>query len=112
MNRQGPHRIIRAATKMLGEDTVVIVDPEAVARKLPDVALRPSDAEISQRAQRLLDAVPRCASYAKGPPVATESIERLGEKLDRMRDASLLCGRANRDGTLCRNDRRTCRDHS
>ncbi len=88
-----------------------LVDPDAVARKLPTVALRASDAATSRRAQGFLDNVPRRASYAKGPPAAGADIARLSEKLARMRDASVLCGRTNRDGTLCRNDRRQCADH-
>ena len=88
-----------------------LVDPEAVARKLPTVALRPSDAAASRRAHGFLDGVPRRASYAKGPPAAAADIARLSEKLARMREASVLCGRTNRDGTLCRNDRCQCGDH-
>ncbi len=88
-----------------------LVDPDAVARKLPMAALRPSEAATSRRAQAFLDNVPRLASYATGPPVAAADIARLNEKLARMREASTLCGRTNRDGTLCRNDRRECADH-
>ena len=88
-----------------------LVDPDAVGRKLITVALRRSEAEVSRRAQGFLDGVARRASYAKGPPAAGEDIARLGEKLTRMRDASVLCGRTNRDGTTCRNDRRMCTDH-
>ena len=88
-----------------------LVDPDAVARKLPTVALRPSDAAASRRAQGFLDDVPRRASYAKGPPAAGADIARLSEKLARMREASMRCGRMDRDGTLCRNDRRKCSDH-
>jgi uncharacterized nucleotidyltransferase DUF6036 len=88
-----------------------LVDPDAVTRKLPTVALRPSDAATSRRARGFLDNVPRRASYAKGPPSAGADIARLSEKLARMREASTLCGRTNRDGTLCKNDRRECADH-
>ena len=88
-----------------------LVDPEAVARKLSTVALRPSDAATSRRAQGFLDGVPRRASYAKGPPAARADIARLSERLARMREASALCGWTNRDGTLCRNDRCQCGDH-
>ncbi len=88
-----------------------LVDPDAVARKLSTVALRPSDEAGSRRARGFLDGVPRLASYAKGPPAAEADIARLSEKLDRMRESSLLCGRTNRDGTICTNDRRTCADH-
>ncbi|MDO8390798.1 MAG: hypothetical protein Q7V57_09935 [Actinomycetota bacterium] len=88
-----------------------LVDPEAVARKLTTVALRPSDAAISRRALDFLDNVPRRASYAKGPPIAKDDIARLTEKLARMRDAAVLCGRTNRDGSLCMHDRRHCAEH-
>jgi hypothetical protein len=43
-----------------------LVDPDAVARKLPTVALRPSDEATARRAQRFLDNVPRRA-LRKGP---------------------------------------------
>ncbi len=88
-----------------------LVDPAAVSRKLTTVALRRSDAEAVRRARAFLDGVPRLAKYAKGPPPATHDISRVSDKLARMRDASVLCGRTNSDGTLCRNDRRECGDH-
>jgi hypothetical protein len=47
-----------------------LVNPDAVAGKLPAVALRPSAAATSPRAQAFLDNIPRRASYAKGPPAA------------------------------------------
>jgi|CXWL01.1.fsa_nt_gi hypothetical protein len=88
-----------------------LVDPDAVSRKLTTVPLRRSDAAISRRSQDFLDNIPRRSSYANGPPIAKEDIARLDEKLARMRDSSMLCGRTNPDGTLCRNDRRQCADH-
>ena len=44
-----------------------LVDPEMVARKLTTVALRSSETEMLRHAQRLLDGVPRGASYAERP---------------------------------------------
>ena len=88
-----------------------LVDPDAVTRKLTTVALRSSDTGVLRRAHDWLQAVPRRGSYAKGPQAASEDIERLSDKLVRMRYASVLCGRTNRDGTLCKNDRRECPDH-
>jgi hypothetical protein len=88
-----------------------LVDPDAVTRKLTTVALRSSDTRVLRRAQDWLHAVPRRGSYAKGPLAASADIARLGDKLERIRVASLLCGRTNRDGTRCRNDRRECPDH-
>jgi hypothetical protein len=88
-----------------------LVDPDAVARKLSTVALRPSEAATSQRAHGFLGNIPRRTSYAKGPPAATPDIVRLREELARMREASTRCGRTNRDGTLCMSDRRHCADH-
>ncbi len=88
-----------------------LVDPDAVAARLGTVALRPSEAGALRRAESFLVGVPRRDLYAKGPPVATADIERCGERLARMRDASVLCGRTNRDGSVCRNPRRDCADH-
>ena len=88
-----------------------LVDPDAVTRKLTTVALRSSDTDVRRRAQDWLHVVPRRGSYAKGPKAASADIERLSGKLARMRDSSVLCGRTNRDGTLCKNDRRECPDH-
>ena len=89
-----------------------LVDPEAVARKLSTVTLRPSEAEAaSRRAKGLLDNAPRRPTYAKIPPAARADMIRLSEKLARMRDASVMCGRTHRDGTPCMNDRRSCVDH-
>jgi len=88
-----------------------LVDPEAVSRKLTTVALRPSDAAIARRARDFLDGVPRRASYAKGPPIAKRDIARLTEKFARLSDAAVRCGRTNRDGSLCTNDRRHCVEH-
>jgi hypothetical protein len=90
---------------------VGLVDPDAVARKLTTVPLRHSETDVIRRARGVLDAVPRRASYAKAPPPAAMDIARLTAKLARMREASVLCGRTNRDGLLCRNDRRECVDH-
>ena len=72
-----------------------LVDPDAVTRKLTTVALRSSDTGVLRRAQVWLQAVPRRGSYAKGPRAASADIERLSDKLARMRDASVLCGRTN-----------------
>jgi len=88
-----------------------LVDPDAVAAKLGTVALRPSETDLLRRAQIFLESVPRRDLYAKGPPLATSDIERLGDRLGRMRDASVLCGRTNRDGSICRNPRRDCAEH-
>lgn len=88
-----------------------LVDPERVAQKLTTVALRSSETEMLRHAERLLDGVPRRGNYASGPAAAADDIARLHDKLARMRDASMLCGRTNRDGTLCRNDRRACPEH-
>ena len=176
MNRQGLHRIIRAAATMLGEDTVVIIGSQSILASfrefvLPDDATMSAEADIlpfddedeakadqldgllgeashfydkygiyadgvspwtaslpsgwDERLVRIEDPesgatglclhpednVPRRAIYAKGPPTAAADIARLTDKLARMREASTRCGRTNRDGTLCRNDRRSCRDH-
>ncbi len=88
-----------------------LVDPDAVAARLGTVALRPSEAGALRRAESFLVGVPRRDLYAKGPLVATADIERCGERLARMRDASVLCGRTNRDGSVCRNPRRDCAEH-
>lgn len=54
---------------------------------------------------------PRISASPRSSQVASADIERLSDKLARMRDASVLCERTNRDGTLCKNDRRECPDH-
>jgi hypothetical protein len=88
-----------------------LVDPEKVALCLGEVALRPSESEAVRQARRFLGGVPRLARYAKGPTPAVADIDRLHQSLARLSVAALLCGRANRDGSICRNDRRSCVDH-
>ncbi len=88
-----------------------LVDPDAVAARLATVALRPSEGGALRRAESFLEGAPRHRLYAKGPPIAKADIERVGERLARMRDASLRCGRTNRDGSVCRNPRQDCVEH-
>ncbi len=55
--------------------------------------------------------IPRLASYATGPERAADDIDRLADKLERMRDAARLCGRTLPDLTPCLQDRRQCSLH-
>jgi len=49
MNREGLHRIIRAAAAMLGEDTVVIIGSQSILASFRDFML-PDDATMSAEA--------------------------------------------------------------
>jgi hypothetical protein len=72
-------------------------------------AVRPKCCDMPNACSQACRAVP--TTYASGPAVAAADIARLHDELARMRDASVLCGRTNRDGTICRNDRRACPEH-
>lgn len=52
MNREGLHRIIRAAAAMLGEDTVVIIGSQSILASFREIML-PDDATMSAEADIL-----------------------------------------------------------
>ena len=88
-----------------------LVDPTNVEGLLTTVPLRPSEEPLRERARAMLSGVPRLESYAIGPQRATADVERLADKLDRMRDAARMCGRTLPDLTPCLQDRRRCSRH-
>ena len=88
-----------------------LVDPARVEDRLDSVSLRSSEEPLRVRAKVMLAAVPRLVVYAAGPPLAASDIERLSEKLQRVRDASRLCGRTLPELTPCLQDRRHCTIH-
>ena len=88
-----------------------LVDPVDVEDRLDTVPLRPSEEAMRERAKAMLAAIPRLDSYAAGPQRAVDDIERLADKLERMRIAATLCGRTLPDLTPCLQDRRSCTLH-